>query len=103
MVLVLKPSRRRDEISDEDTNGADERIAKPMDGINVNLNGRCVLPKKFLIYPKNKLVVPRGVVTSFGINPGGKFSGRVDPRGSVGFHFFGHRFQILGRNNVYFQ
>lgn len=74
-----------------------------MDGINLDVDSGIVMPEEFLVHAKNKLVIPRWVVTTFNVNTRGKFPRRVDPRGRVGLHFLGNVFQVLRGNDVYFQ
>lgn len=95
--------RRWNKVSDEHPDGPNDDITKPIGGVYLDHDGGGISPKKPLIHPENKLIIPRRIIIALSIHAGRKLSGGVDPCLCIGAHFLGNGLQILGRNDVYLQ
>lgn len=102
-VLLRAHIRRRNKISDEDTDGADEDVFKPMTGVDFDHDGGGVSAEKVLLHPKDKLVIPGGIGVAIGVDAGGELPLGIHPGGGVGFHLLGNGLQILGGDDVDFE
>lgn len=69
-VVVVGPDRSRDKIADEDADGADVDVLKPMQGVDLDHNGGGILMQEVLVHPEHELVVPGRVVVALRVHPG---------------------------------
>nr|GME13007.1 hypothetical protein CEY00_Acc25353 [Ipomoea batatas] len=102
-ILALATSGGREEVADEEPDGADEGVAEPFDGVDLDLDGGGVALEELVVDAEHEFIVPRGVVAAVVVHGGGESAGRVEAHGGVRLHFLGHGFQVLGGHHVYFQ
>lgn len=103
VALAERHHSRRNKVSNEHPNGADDDVAEPMCGVDLDHDGGGIFPEKLLIHLENKFVIPRGIVVPLCIHARGELPGRVDPGPGVGAHLLGNGLQILRGDDVYFQ
>jgi len=103
VVLVVRLVKVRDEITNEDTDGAHVDISEPVEGVNLNHDCGGVGVEERVVDAEDELVVPGGVVISLRVHPGRKFPVLMDPRHSVRPHGTRYICEVLCRYEIEFQ
>ena len=80
---------RRDEVADEDTDGAYVDVSEPMQGVDFDDYGGCVGVEELFVDSEYEFVVPGWVRSAVVVNACGEFAFGVDPCHGVCLHLAG--------------
>ena len=90
----------REEVGELDGDGADEDVAEPGVGIDLDHDDGVVGIEEAVLDAEDELLVPGGIGVAFLVHLGGQFALRVEPRHRVAPNGFRHLGQVLGRDHV---
>lgn len=99
-LAIVRSATLRDKVSDEAADGANEHVAEPVVGVDLDHDGGGVLPEKLLLHTEHELIVPRRVVLPLLVHAGRQLPLGVHPRRRVCLHRLRHQLQILGGDDV---
>lgn len=92
-----------DDVSDEESNSTDERIAETANGVNLDGDAGGLAGKKLRRDAEEELVVPGGVGSADGVDSGAEAVGGVDPGDGVGLplaELVGGDLEALGGDEI---
>lgn len=86
----------RDEIAHRDADGADEGVAEPGRGVDLDMDGGMIGAEEVVVDAKREFVVPGGAGVAVLIDPGGSLPVRVDPDEGVSAEGLGDGGEVSG-------
>lgn len=95
--------RGKEEIANEDANGADEGVAQPRRRVYLDHDSGVFFVEELVVDAEQEFLVPPGIGVAVSVDTCQQSALRVEPRDGVRLHRLGQRLQVLRRDQIYLQ